>query len=108
MAYYVGQVTDDKSSAFYGAAINVQPYNPCGPAAVWSATISGRLALTVWATTMFSARCPAARRCARPHNAAITKGYSVFGQLSYPAVGTRCSPAADQAADLHKVRCSPS
>lgn len=83
VAYYVGQVTDDKSSAFYGGAINANRY------ALWAAGALvgynfGPVQLNVWATHEFSAS--AARGTAGPpgvDTASITKGTSVFANLSF-------------------------
>jgi hypothetical protein len=83
IAYYVGQVTDDKSSAFYGGAINTNRYG------LWAAGglvgyNFGPVQLNVWATREFSAT--ASGGTAGPpgiDTASITKGYSVFANLSF-------------------------
>lgn len=54
VGYYIGQITDDSSSSFYGGAINVNRYN------VWAAGALvgydfGPVALNVWATDEFYA-----------------------------------------------------
>ena len=83
VAYYVGQVTDDRSSAFYGGAINVNRYN------IWAAGGMvgynfGPVSLNVWGTQELSSN--ASGGTAGPpglDTAAITKGFSVFAQLNY-------------------------
>lgn len=83
VAYYAGQVTNDKSSAFYGGAINTNRY------ALWAAGglvgyNFGPVQLNVWATHEFSAT--ASGGTAGPpgiDTASITKGYSVFANLSF-------------------------
>ena len=76
-------MTSDRSSAFYGGAINVNRYN------IWAAGGSvgynfGPAALTVWATHEFSSN--ASGGTAGPpgiDTASVTKGYSVFANLSF-------------------------
>lgn len=83
VAYYVGQVTDDRSSAFYGGAINVNRYN------IWAAGGMvgynfGPVSVSVWGTQELSSN--ASGGTAGPpglDTAAITKGFSVFAQLNY-------------------------
>ncbi|MBR1177207.1 transporter [Bradyrhizobium sp. KB893862 SZCCT0404] len=83
VGYFAGQVTNDSSSAFYGNAINTNRY------ALWAAGglvgyNFGPAALTVWATHEFSAS--ASGGTAAPpgfDSASITKGYSVFANLSF-------------------------
>ena len=83
VAYYVGQVTDDRSSAFYGGAINVNRYN------IWAAGGMigynfGPVSVNVWGTQELSSN--ASGGTAGPpglDTAAITKGFSVFAQLNY-------------------------
>jgi hypothetical protein len=83
VAYYVGQVTDDKSSAFYGYTINTNRYN------VWAAGALvgydfGPVALNVWALDEFSANASGGTAGFPGTDSAIrTKGYSVFASLSY-------------------------
>lgn len=83
VGYYVGQLTDDRSSAFYGNAINANRYD------VWAAGLLvgydfGPVALYVWALDEFSAR--ASGGTAAPpgfDSASISKGYSAFAQLNF-------------------------
>jgi hypothetical protein len=83
VAYYVGQVTSDTSSAFYGNAINVNRYN------VWAAGALvgydfGPVALNVWATEELSAHASGGTPTASgSDSASITKGYSVFASVSF-------------------------
>ena len=83
VAYYVGQVTDDRSSAFYGGAINVNRYN------IWAAGglvgyNFGPASLNIWGLQEISAN--ASGGTAGPpglDTAAITKGFSIFAQLNF-------------------------
>ncbi|MBR0896745.1 transporter [Bradyrhizobium tropiciagri] len=82
VAYYAGQVTNDKSSAFYGGAVNAQKYN------IWAAGglvgyNFGPVQLNVWATSELSSRASGGTSFVGADSATITKGYSVFAQLSY-------------------------
>jgi hypothetical protein len=81
VAYYAGQVSDDKSSAFYGGAINVNRYN------IWAVGGSlgynfGPAQLTVWALDEVSANASGGTP-QLPPGPLITKGFSAFAQLSY-------------------------
>jgi hypothetical protein len=81
VAYYVGQVSDDTSSAFYQGAINVNRYN------IWAAGAElgynfGPAQLTLWALDEFLRMPPVGRR-SYPPGPLITKGFSAFAQLSY-------------------------
>ena len=82
VAYYVGQVTDDKSSAFYAGAINVNRYN------IWAAGglvgyNFGPATLNVWALSEVSAHASGGTPVAGLDTATVTKGFSVFASLSY-------------------------
>lgn len=92
VAYYVGQVTNDSSSAFYNNAINVNRYN------VWAAGLLvgydfGPVSLNVWAMDEFSGQAWGGT-AAPPgqDSASINKGYSVFAQLSFRLWGPDASP----------------
>ncbi|MGB6398269.1 MAG: transporter [Bradyrhizobium sp.] len=81
VAYYVGQVSDDTSSAFYRGAINVNRYN------IWAAGAElgynfGPAQLTVWALDEVSANASGGSP-QLPPGPLITKGFSAFAQLSY-------------------------
>ena len=81
VAYYVGQVSDDRSSAFYGGAINVNRYN------IWAVGGSlsynfGPAQLTFWALDEVSASASGGTPQLFP-GPTITKGVSAFAQLSY-------------------------
>ena len=76
-----GQVSDDKPSAFYGGAINVNRYN------IWAVGASlgynfGPAQLTVWALDEVSANASGGSP-QLPPGPLITKGFSAFAQLSY-------------------------
>ena len=83
VGYYVGQVTNDRSSAFYGGAINVNRYN------IWAAGglvgyNFGPVQVSVWGTQELSST--ASGGTAGPlgiDTATITKGFSIFAQLNY-------------------------
>lgn len=82
VGYYVGQVSKDKSSAFYNNSINVNSYD------VWAAGglvgyNFGPAALNVWAVQEFSARASGGTPAGLTDSATITKGLSVFASLSY-------------------------
>jgi hypothetical protein len=83
VAYYVGQITNDRSSSFYGGAINVNRYN------IWAAGGMvgydfGPVSLSVWGTQEFSATASGGTGgLPGVDSASITKGFSVFAQLNY-------------------------
>ncbi|UPT86974.1 transporter [Bradyrhizobium barranii subsp. apii] len=82
VAYYVGQVTSDRSSAFYNNLIqNANRYD------VWSigALVGydfGPAAFTVWATQEVSARASGAM-AGQTDLSNATKGFTAFATLSY-------------------------
>jgi hypothetical protein len=83
VAYYVGQVTNDRSSAFYGGAINANRFNVWA-AGGWVGYDFGPVSLSVWATQEFSAT--ASGGTPGPSGidtASVTKGLSVVAQLNY-------------------------
>lgn len=100
VAYYAGQVTDDRSSAFYGGAINVNRYN------IWAAGglvgyNFGPVSLNVWGLQELSSN--ASGGTAGPpgfDTASITKGFSVFAQLNYRI----WSPDAPAAPAVPRIR----
>ncbi|AUC97819.1 hypothetical protein CWS35_28925 [Bradyrhizobium sp. SK17] len=82
VAYYVGQISNDKSSSFYGGAINTNRYN------VWAAGALvgydfGPATLTVWATSEISASASGGTPISGSDPASISKGISLFANLSY-------------------------
>jgi len=101
VAYYAGQITDDKSSAFYNGVINVNRYN------IWAAGgivgyNFGHAKLNVWALEDISST--ASGGTARPgvDSATVARGLTVFASLSY-AIGALDSPATPAAPPLfHK------
>jgi hypothetical protein len=102
IGYYVGQVTDDKSSAFYGGAINVNRY------ALWAAGglvgyNFGPAALNVWATKEFSASASGGTFGPPGFDTAtITKGYTIFASLSFRIWGPDEGQAPAAAPKYHK------
>lgn len=100
VGYYVGQVTNDRSSAFYGGAINVNRYD------IWAAGglvgyNFGPVQVNVWGTQELSATASGGTAgLAGFDTAAITKGFSVFAQLSYRI----WAPDAPSAPAISKTR----
>ncbi len=101
VAYYVGQVTDDRSSAFYGNAINVNRFN------IWAAGGMigydfGPVSVNVWGTQEFSSN--ASGGTAGPpgvDTASITKGFTVFAQMNY-RIWAPDAPASPSISRYHK------
>jgi len=93
VAYYVGQITSDRSSAFYGGAINVNRYN------IWAAGGMigynfGPASISVWGTRELSST--ASGGTAGPlgtDTATITKGFTIFTQLNYRIWAPESPPA---------------
>lgn len=81
-AYYVGQVSDDKSSSFYNGAINVGRYNKWAVGGMVGYNF-GPASLTVWAFDDVSANASGGTRVAGVDPATIVKGMSVFANLSF-------------------------
>jgi hypothetical protein len=82
VAYYVGQVTNDTSSAFYGNDINVNRYN------IWAAGALvgydfGPVAVNVWALDEVSAQASGGTPIVGRDSATIFKGMSVYASLSF-------------------------
>jgi hypothetical protein len=82
VAYYVGQVTNDQSSSFYGGAINVNRFD------IWAAGALvgynfGPATLNVWALDEVSSKASGGTPIAGTDTATISKGWSVFASLSY-------------------------
>ncbi|MGC2775800.1 MAG: transporter [Bradyrhizobium sp.] len=80
VGYYYGQVTDDKSSAFYRNAINVNRYN------VWAAGglvgyDFGPVAVNVWA--LKDAHADSSGSLPVAGRTSITTGFSVFAGMSF-------------------------
>jgi hypothetical protein len=95
VAYYAGQVTDDKSSAFYAGAINVNRYN------IWAAGALvgydfGPVALNVWALDEVSSNASGGTPAAGIDSASITKGWSVLASLSYRLWAPDAPPATSK------------
>jgi len=101
VAYYAGQITSDRSSAFYGGAINVNRYD------IWAAGGMvgynfGPVSVSVWGTQELSST--ASGGTAGPpgfDSAAITKRFSVFAQLNY-RIWAPDAPAAPVTPRFHK------
>jgi hypothetical protein len=99
VAYYVGQVSDDKSSAFYHGLVNVNRYNK------WAAGASlaynfGPAQLTVWATDDVFADVSGGTL---PPGPIITKGFTAFAQLSYRLWAPEAPVAAPKAPMYRKA-----
>ena len=101
VAYYAGQITSDRSSAFYGGAINVNRYD------IWAAGGMvgynfGPVSVSVWGTQELSSTASGGTAGAPGFDtAAITKGFSVFAQLNY-RIWAPDAPAAPMAPRFHK------
>jgi hypothetical protein len=96
VAYYAGQITSDRSSAFYRGAINVNRYDIGAVGGIVGYNF-GSVSLNVWALDAFSSTASGGtpgRGLA--DTATFTKGVSVFAALSYPLGGqdTPASPTA--------------
>ncbi len=79
VGYYYGQISDDKSSAFYNGAINVNRFD------VWAAGgllgyDFGPAALNLWAVDEFYANASGGTPVDK---ASVTQGWKVFASLSY-------------------------
>jgi hypothetical protein len=101
VGYYAGQISDDKSSAFYGGAINVNRYDLWAVGALVGYDF-GPAALNVWAFDEVSARASGGAPTASIDSAMITKGFSVFANLSFRIWGP------DAASLLRRYRSSVS
>lgn len=82
VAYYVGQISKDRSSPFYGGAINLNRYD------IWAAGAMvaynfGPATLSVWATKELSARTSGGTPRYGVDSATVAKGTTVFATLSY-------------------------
>jgi hypothetical protein len=101
IGYFVGQVTDDTSSVFYGGAINTNRY------ALWAAGglvgyNFGPAVLNVWATKEFSASASGGTFGPPGFDTAtITKGYSVFASVSFRIWGPEQGAAAPATSHLY-------
>jgi hypothetical protein len=83
VAYYAGQVSDDKSSAFYGGAINVNRYNIWAVGGLVGYNF-GPATLNVWAFDEVHADASGGTSpIPGTDSALITKGFTVFASLSY-------------------------
>lgn len=94
VGYYMGQVSNDTSSAFYRGAINVNRYDIWAVGGLVGYNF-GPATLNVWAFDEVSARASGGTPIAGVDPARITKGLSVFASLSYRlwAPDTAPSPA---------------
>jgi len=101
VACYAGQISDDRSSAFYGGAINVNRYN------IWAAGglvgyNFGPVSLNVWGLQELSSNASGGTAGAPGFDsAAITKGFSIFAQLNY-RIWAPDAPASPTVPRIHK------
>lgn len=100
VAYYSGQITNDRSSAFYNGAINVNRYD------IWAAGGMvgynfGPVLLNVWALQEFSTASGGTAGPPGVDTAAITKGVAAFASLTYP-LGAPDAPASPTLPRFHK------
>ena len=82
VAYYFGQVSGDKSSAFYGNAINTNKYDEWAVGGLIGYNF-GHVALDVWAMKEFKPNPTGGTAIPGRDSAVALEGYSVFAQLSY-------------------------
>lgn len=83
VGYYVGQISNDRSSAFYGNAINVNRYDKWAAGGLVGYNF-GPVSVNVWLTQELSAS--ASGGTAGPpgfDTASVTKGFTAFAQLNY-------------------------
>lgn len=83
IATYVGQVSNDSSSAFYHDAVNVSRYNVLSIGALMGYDF-GPCAVNVWFTKDVVANASGGTIKNGVDSASITKGYKVFTGLSFP------------------------
>lgn len=93
VAYYVGQVSDDKSSAFYGGAINANRYDIWAVGALIGYNF-GAATLNLWATQDISAHASGGTPLFGVDSASIARGLTVFCSLSYRLWGPDAPGAA--------------
>jgi hypothetical protein len=101
VAYYVGQVTSDTSSAFYGNAINVNRYNKWAAGALLGYDF-GPAALNVWAFDEFYANASGGTPTAGIDTATVAKGLSVFANLSFRLWAPDAPDSTPQRPFIHK------
>jgi hypothetical protein len=84
VGYYMGQVSDDTSSAFYHGAINLQRYNIFAAGLLVGYDFGGAQ-LNVWAVDQYhaDARGGTPRFTGGPDSAAVATGWKVLASLSY-------------------------
>lgn len=83
VGYYVGQVTDDRSSAFYRQSINTNRFDIYAAGALVGYNF-GPAALNVWAVDEFYAKAwGGGPPGSAVDTASVTKGYKVFANLSF-------------------------
>lgn len=101
VAYYVGQITHDRSSTFYGGAINVNRYNTWAAGGLVGYTF-GPVQLSVWGTQDLSSTVSGGTAGpAGIDTATATKGFSVFAQLNY-RIWAPEPPPSPQLSRIHK------
>lgn len=93
VAYYAGQVTNDRSSAFYGGAINLNRYDIWAVGAMVGYNF-GPASLNLWVTKELSVRTSGGTPRAGIDSATVSGGVTVFASLSYRL----WAPEAPQAA----------
>jgi len=82
LAYYVGQITDDKSSAFYGGAINTNRYNAWAAGGLVGYDF-GAAVLKVSGFQEFRVDASGGTPRAGRDSATFTQGWKVFANLSF-------------------------
>jgi hypothetical protein len=82
VGYYVGQIGNDTSSAFYNFTTNLNRYNTWAVGGLVGYDF-GRAALNVWAVDELSAKPWGSTPAIGPDRAITTQGWKLFASLSY-------------------------
>ncbi|WP_375779392.1 transporter [Bradyrhizobium sp. ma5] len=82
VGYYVGQITADKSSAFYGGTINTNRYNAWAAGGLVGYDFGGAV-LKVWAFQEFNVDASGGTPRGGRDSATFTQGWKVFCNLSF-------------------------
>jgi hypothetical protein len=101
IAYYAGQFSDDKSSAFYGGRVNLNRYDTWAVGAVLGYDF-GPAALHVWALDEVSVHASGGTPILGVDSATTTKGFSAFASLSYRIWAPEAPASAPKAPKYYK------
>ena len=92
VAYYEGQVSNDKSSAFYGYALGTQRFDVWAVGGLVGYNF-GPVSLNVWATQEVTARASGATTLGTYDPSSISRGFTALAGLSYRLWGPEEAPA---------------